>query len=339
MTTITVLVLLAPLPRRLRIRRRPCCTAERKLPATTAVIRRRHNHLPVMLLRRQQRISQPQLQNAPAKAGALPDIDHVPDLSLPQFKAGDDPAKVAADFQKAAIAHFQAAAVYTVKPGQGWDRIARDTLRKSGDPAATNEGQTEQFSDAIAKMNGLSGRLDKSHVLQPNEQVRVRDDAWIQAQVDHAMKIMQAKMTDAAKAGGATPPPDGAAGPDLYGGQRNGEGDITPPAGAAPATKDQPAPAPATKDQPAPAPATKDQPAPALNAPPVDKGAGPVPIPKSTDGQPVPPAQIVPAKDTTGTIAQPQAPDAPPDTSKKAGDGGIPDISGSLDPDPLADKT
>lgn len=158
------------------------------------------------------------------RPGALPDLDHAPELKMPEFKAGDDMTKVAADFQKAALDHFTASAIYTVKPGQGWDRIARDTMRKSGEDIA--ERNVVAMSDAVAKMNGMSGRLDGSKVLHPGDQVRVRDDAWIKAQVEAAMAQFQQKVTDATKTG-ATTAPEAATGPDLYNGARNGEGDVT----------------------------------------------------------------------------------------------------------------
>jgi LysM repeat protein len=229
---------------------------------------------------------------------------------LPDIKPGDDPAKIAGDFQKAAIAHFAADAVYTVKPGQGWDRVARDTMRKTGEDIS-NEGKVEQLSDQIAKLNGLSGRLDKSHVLQPGQQVRVRDDAWIKTQVESAMGALAKKVTDAATPGTATAPANTET-PDLFSPSRSGEGDVTNPNATAPAAKpDATVPVPATKgDATAAQPATTTASGQPVN--PLESSAPPA-IPTSTDGTPLPAAAVVGSTNPgDGSVAAATTPGAPP---------------------------
>ena len=167
-----------------------------------------------------------------AGAGAGPDIAHAPDLVMPTLKPGDDPKKAADDYQKAALEHFSAAAKYTVQPGQGWDRIARDTLRRSGQDAS-NEHAVENYSDQIAKLNGASGRLDKATVLHPNDVVKLHDDAWVKAQVDAAMTDFNKKITDAPATPGGTPAAAAGDPADLFSGARSGEGDVAPAPGTA----------------------------------------------------------------------------------------------------------
>jgi len=161
---------------------------------------------------------------AAQRANRVADIDSAPPLTMPEFKAGDDMTKIAQDYQKAALDHFTASAIYTVKPGQGWDRVARDTMRKSGE--GTDERAVLALSDSVAKLNGLSGRLDGSKVLHPGDQVQVRDAAWIKAQVDDAMAKFNKQVTDKTAAAAANTS-DAPAGTDLYSGARNGEGDVT----------------------------------------------------------------------------------------------------------------
>jgi hypothetical protein len=50
---------------------------------------------------------------------------------------------------------------YTVKPGQGFDRIARDLIRHKDGVQNPSERDVVELSDRIAKMNGLNGRTDE----------------------------------------------------------------------------------------------------------------------------------------------------------------------------------
>jgi len=264
---------------------------------------------------------------------------------MPEIKPGDDPNKVLKAYADAAVAHFKAEAVYTVKPGQGWDRIARDAMRKSGDDAS-NEGKVETLSDQIAKMNGLSGRLDKSHILQPGQQVQIRDVAWIQQQAEKAVADFQKKITDAAKPSGTDASNAGPA-PDLYGGQRNGEGVITAPAPAAGADTHAvpPAGAPAagadSHAAASPTPAGTD------NAQARAAAAAANPSVPVTAGSDAPPGSVAPtpagdpaalaaqADDARKKAAQVQ-PTSGATTADSSTGSNPPDIYGNLNPTPLS---
>ncbi|MBU6453883.1 MAG: hypothetical protein KGS72_19040 [Cyanobacteria bacterium REEB67] len=286
------------------------------------------------------------------RAAAGPDLSTAPELKMPELKAGDDPKKVAADFQKAAMEHFTALSRYTVQPGQGWDRIARDAMRKTGQDISS-EANVEKLSDQLAKLNGAGGRLDRSLMLHPNDVVKLHDDAWVKAQVEQAMTEFNKKVTDATGPSGAAAAP-GSDTPDLYSGDRNGEGDITPPA-APPAGKDQPAAAapPAGKDQPAAAappagqdqpaaaapPAGKDQPAAAAAPPPPGADQAVIAPPGSDTSAAKTPAQIEAEADAKRRAAAaakaptpaPTAAAAPPapGTAQASGNDGLPNIYGN----------
>jgi hypothetical protein len=94
-----------------------------------------------------------------------------------------------ADFERQLRQHIDQEAHYTVKPGQGFDRIARDVIRTHSDnDLYKNEVYVEQYSDKIAKMNGRHGRLDMKPVLHPGDSLRVFDDKWVSDQIDQRMR-------------------------------------------------------------------------------------------------------------------------------------------------------
>lgn len=80
------------------------------------------------------------------------------------------------------------AAHYRVKPGQGFDRIARDVLRHDTGEQKPPERNVVHYSDEIARMNGWNGRLDTSRMLQKEQVIRVRSTDWVRQQVDFALK-------------------------------------------------------------------------------------------------------------------------------------------------------
>lgn len=84
----------------------------------------------------------------------------IPELVIPEYKLDGDLVKAREELAKSAGEHFQARAIYTVRPGQGWDRIARDVLRQEKDGSHTNESLVVALSDHVAKGNGWEGRLD-----------------------------------------------------------------------------------------------------------------------------------------------------------------------------------
>ncbi len=99
-------------------------------------------------------------------------------------------AQARADFQRQLTDHMNAEAHYTVRKGQGFDVIARDVIKThSNDDSYRNPHKVVAFSDHIAKMNGRSGRLAKTPVLQPGEDLTVFDDKWVQAQIQQRMRM------------------------------------------------------------------------------------------------------------------------------------------------------
>lgn len=158
----------------------------------------------------------------------------IPELVIPEIKLDGDLAKQREELSKSAAEHFQARAIYTVRPGQGWDRIARDVLRQEKDGSHTNESLVVALSDHVAKGNGWEGRLDPTKMLHPGDQVRVMTDEAVKARTEEILKQFDAKVAEMQKAAAAKPADNGD--PALFDGKRSGEGDIVDPAAAA--TKD-----------------------------------------------------------------------------------------------------
>ena len=160
----------------------------------------------------------------------------IPELVIPEIKLDGDLVKAREELAKSASEHFQARAIYTVRPGQGWDRIARDVLRQEKDGSHTNESLVVALSDHVAKGNGWEGRLDPTKMLHPGDQVRVMTDEAVKARTEELLKQFDAKVAEMQKAAAAKPADNGD--PALFDGQRSGEGDVQP-APAADAAADQ----------------------------------------------------------------------------------------------------
>ncbi len=170
----------------------------------------------------------------------------IPELVMPEIKLDGDLAKTREAFAKSAAEHYQARAIYTVRPGQGWDRIARDVLRQEKDGSHTNESLVVALSDHVAKGNGWEGRLDPTKMLHPGDQVRVMTDEAVKARTEEMLKQFDAKVEEMKKAAAAKPADNGD--PALFDGKRSGEGDVAPLTDAA---KDPKAAAPGDKGDPA----------------------------------------------------------------------------------------
>ncbi|CAN5369012.1 hypothetical protein BH11CYA1_BH11CYA1_30410 [soil metagenome] len=155
----------------------------------------------------------------------------IPELVIPEIKLDGDMVKARADLAKNAAEHFQARAIYTVRPGQGWDRIARDVLRQEKDGSHTNEGLVVALSDHVAKGNGWEGRLDPTKMLHPGDQVRVMTDEAVKARTEEILKQFDAKVAEMQKA--AAPKTTDNGDPALFDGKRSGETDVVDPAKAA----------------------------------------------------------------------------------------------------------
>jgi hypothetical protein len=103
---------------------------------------------------------------------------------------GEQLAQARADFHRQLQQHINAEAHYTVKPGQGFDVIARDVIKAhSHDESYKSPQRIVALSDKIAKMNGRTGRLAKDPVLQPGEDLTVFDDTWVKAQIQQRMRV------------------------------------------------------------------------------------------------------------------------------------------------------
>lgn len=117
------------------------------------------------------------------------------DLSSEQAEA-----QMKADFEAQIKEIYGSSAKYTVKAGQGFDRIARDWMRRASgqqqQPEAGRDGVVA-FSDQIAKLNGWNSRLDMSKMLQPEQVIRVRDDNWIKEAVAMEMKLYEMRQAAA----------------------------------------------------------------------------------------------------------------------------------------------
>jgi hypothetical protein len=72
---------------------------------------------------------------------------------------------------------------YSVKNGQGFDRIARQVMSKETG-AAPAEPDVASYSKSIAQMNGYDrDNYDpKAHSLQPGQTIQVHDQQWQDAQ-------------------------------------------------------------------------------------------------------------------------------------------------------------
>jgi hypothetical protein len=147
-------------------------------------------------------------------------VELVAEPKMPELKPGDDVTKARDAYAKQVADYLTAKSSYTVQPGQGWDRIARDVLRKQGDGSHTNERNVVGLSDQISKLNGWNGRLDPNKMLHPDQVVRVRDDAWVKSQAEAALKKFDDSVKEMQKKAADTDKPP----VDLYGGERNGEG-------------------------------------------------------------------------------------------------------------------
>jgi hypothetical protein len=165
---------------------------------------------------------------------------------MPEIKLDGDLAKTREAFAKSAAEHYQARSMYTVRPGQGWDRIARDVLRQEKDGSHTNESLVVALSDHVAKGNGWEGRLDPTKMLHPGDQVRVMTDEAVKARTEEMLKQFDAKVEEMKKAAAAKPADNGD--PALFDGKRSGEGDVAP---ATDAARDPKAVAPGDKGDPA----------------------------------------------------------------------------------------
>ncbi|MDP3510602.1 MAG: hypothetical protein Q8T09_21735 [Candidatus Melainabacteria bacterium] len=154
----------------------------------------------------------------------------IPELVIPEIKLDGDLVKAREELAKSASEHFQARAIYTVRPGQGWDRIARDVLRQEKDGSHANESLVVALSDHVAKGNGWEGRLDPTKMLHPGDQVRVMTDEAVKARTEDILKQFDAKVEEMKKAAAAKPADNGD--PALFDDKRSGGGDIAPPAAA-----------------------------------------------------------------------------------------------------------
>jgi len=146
---------------------------------------------------------------------------------MPEIKAGEDVTKVREAFAKSVEDHFKARADYTVQPGQGWDRIARDVLRQEKDGSHSNEQKVVGLSEALAKSNGWGGRLDQNKMLHPGDIVHVMSPEVVKARVEATLKQFDAKALEIAEAAKKKAEEEL---PSQFEGKRNGEGvvDTTP---------------------------------------------------------------------------------------------------------------
>jgi hypothetical protein len=97
----------------------------------------------------------------------------------------------------------------------------------------------------VAKGNGWEGRLDPAKMLHPGDQVRVMTDEAVKARTEEMLKQFDAKVEEMKRAA-AKPTENGD--PALFGGNRNGEGDVAP---ATDQAKDPKAAAPDATGDPA----------------------------------------------------------------------------------------
>jgi hypothetical protein len=148
----------------------------------------------------------------PTKPGVAPrdngrDPNDVPPLVAPDIKIDGDIAQQRADFSKQVSDYLQAKASYTPTPGQGWDRIARDVMRRAGNDDFKDEVKVETLSDQIAKLNGTQGRNDMNGRPRLGAPVRIMSDDDVKAASDALLKrfdaqveaLKAAKAPDAAK--------------------------------------------------------------------------------------------------------------------------------------------
>lgn len=90
-------------------------------------------------------------------------------------------------------AAIEASMNYSVKPGQGFDRIARDVLTQQNGQKP-QESSIVQFSTEIAQRNGYLSReeYDKQRNLKPGQSVRIHDDEWkMMRHLDSTIRIQE----------------------------------------------------------------------------------------------------------------------------------------------------
>jgi len=87
---------------------------------------------------------------------------------------------------------IEASMNYSVKPGQGYDRIARDVLTQQNG-YKPQESSVVQFSSDIARLNGTTrAQYDKERNLQPGQSVRIHDDEWkMMRHLDSTIRIQE----------------------------------------------------------------------------------------------------------------------------------------------------
>lgn len=99
----------------------------------------------------------------------------------------------AVQMQRDAKAQIEAASKYTVKPGQGFDRIARDVLTTENG-ASPQEASVVEYSSQIAGLNGYNRESYDPRVrsLQPGDVVKVHDDEWkLNRHLDATIEVQQ----------------------------------------------------------------------------------------------------------------------------------------------------
>ncbi|HEY9783808.1 MAG TPA: hypothetical protein V6D17_00305 [Candidatus Obscuribacterales bacterium] len=116
-----------------------------------------------------------------------------PEPIRPAKPSPEEIAEMRKSFENQVNSIANEAAIYVVKPGQGFDRVARDVLRADTGLKQPPERQVVRYSDEIAKMNGWTGRLDTSKMLQKHQPIRVRSAEWVKSQVDLALAQFDAK--------------------------------------------------------------------------------------------------------------------------------------------------
>lgn len=138
----------------------------------------------------------PFVQKIETAANVEPVIEAVPE-ELPDAVAAPTPEQIAAmreDFERHVSRISEEAAHYRVKPGQGFDRVARDVLRHDTGEQHPPERNVVGYSDEIARMNGWNGRLDTSRMLQKEQVIRVRSTDWVRQQIDFALKQFDSRL-------------------------------------------------------------------------------------------------------------------------------------------------
>ncbi len=82
---------------------------------------------------------------------------------------------------------------YSVKPGQGFDRIARSVLSNENGKTP-DEASVVQFSSEIAQRNGFDRNTydPKARSLQPGQRVQIHDDEWkMMRHMDSTIRIQE----------------------------------------------------------------------------------------------------------------------------------------------------